>query len=79
VRLLGWRPAQDPAPEVQARLQHLRATGPTRLVLPFGVTLIARGWHDEFLWRVGSAASWLLAAAAAAVAAVTAAAVCAPT
>jgi Asp-tRNA(Asn)/Glu-tRNA(Gln) amidotransferase A subunit family amidase len=45
---------------VQARLQHLRATGATELVLPFGVTLIARGWHDEFLWRVGARAASLL-------------------
>jgi hypothetical protein len=52
VRLPGRLPAQDTSPEVQARLQHLRATGPTHVVLPFGVTLIARGWHDEFLWRV---------------------------
>ena len=38
-----------------ARLQHLRSTGPAKVVLPFGVTLIGKAWHDEFLWRVGAA------------------------
>lgn len=34
------------------RSAHLAATGPTRVALPFGVTLLAPAWRDEWLWGV---------------------------
>lgn len=34
---------------VQARAAHLAATGPTKVNIPFGVTLLAKAWHDDWL------------------------------
>ncbi|GLC42946.1 hypothetical protein PLESTB_000289000 [Pleodorina starrii] len=36
------------------RAAHLAATGPTRVTLPFGVTLITKAWRDEWLWGVAA-------------------------
>ncbi|KAG2494460.1 hypothetical protein HYH03_007512 [Edaphochlamys debaryana] len=36
------------------RAAHLAATGPTAVTLPFGVTLLAKGWRDEWLWGVAA-------------------------
>lgn len=46
----------ESAPEaVVKRLEHLKATGSTRVTLPFGVTLLSVGWRDEWLWGVAAA------------------------
>lgn len=37
-----------------ARAEHLRSTGGTQVTLPFGVTLLAAGWRDEWLWGVAA-------------------------
>ncbi|GLI71220.1 hypothetical protein VaNZ11_016284 [Volvox africanus] len=36
------------------RATHLAATGPTSVTLPFGVTLLAKAWRDEWLWGIGA-------------------------
>lgn len=39
-----------------ARTERLKASGgPLRVVLPFGVTLLAPAWRDEWLWGVAAA------------------------
>lgn len=38
------------------RVDRLRASGgPLKVTLPFGVTLLAAGWRDEWLWEVAAA------------------------
>jgi hypothetical protein len=47
--------AEAGAPEeVLRRAAHLRATGAGAVKLPFGVTLLAPAWQDEFVWRIAS-------------------------
>lgn len=42
------------ADEACARQQHLQQTGPSEPELPFGVTLIATAWRDEWLCEIAS-------------------------
>ncbi|PNH09888.1 Urea amidolyase [Tetrabaena socialis] len=36
------------------RAEHLAATGPTSVGLPFGVTLLGKAWQDEWVWGVAA-------------------------
>ncbi|KAK9819810.1 hypothetical protein WJX72_002684 [[Myrmecia] bisecta] len=41
--------------EERRRWQQLKASGDLSVVLPFGVTFLARAWQDEFLWDLAAA------------------------
>jgi len=43
------------AAAVRERAFHLAQTGATRVALPFGVTLLAGAWKDEWLVKVAQA------------------------
>jgi allophanate hydrolase len=45
---------QDAPDEERQRAAHLAATGPTSVTLPFGVTLLAKAWRDEWVWGVAA-------------------------
>ncbi|WIA09866.1 hypothetical protein OEZ85_010080 [Tetradesmus obliquus] len=48
--------APEAAASAQQRAQRLAAGGgPLAVALPFGVTLLAPAWHDEWLWGVAAA------------------------
>jgi allophanate hydrolase len=48
--------APEAAASAQQRAQRLAASGgPLRVALPFGVTLLAPAWRDEWLWGVAAA------------------------
>ncbi|KAG2426165.1 hypothetical protein HXX76_013146 [Chlamydomonas incerta] len=45
---------EDASEEERKRAAHLAATGPTSVTLPFGVTLLAKAWRDDWLWGVAA-------------------------
>ncbi|PNW79614.1 hypothetical protein CHLRE_08g360100v5 [Chlamydomonas reinhardtii] len=46
--------AEGASEEERKRAAHLAATGPTAVTLPFGVTLLAKAWRDDWLWGVAA-------------------------
>lgn len=45
---------EDAPQAARARTAHLASTGPTAVKLPFGVTLLSKGWQDEWVWKVAA-------------------------
>lgn len=46
----------EAAATAELRVQRLQASGgPLKVTLPFGVTLLATAWQDEWLWEVAAA------------------------
>ncbi|PSC69624.1 allophanate hydrolase [Micractinium conductrix] len=48
-------PLEGDAPEQRRRAEHLAATGNTSPVMPFGVTLLAPSWTDEYVADIAAA------------------------